>query len=120
MDILEIKNTLRVGIQVDVKTYRGPAPKQEKCADWKVLYRTCRSNNNRWMLRISCNSTALVNSLAKAKVTVILYNSEHAVLQVEHGETFTFDSFNFYDIELNLIYPNESRKLVLLIKPVLF
>jgi hypothetical protein len=122
VDKIEIKNTLRVGIQVDVKIYRGPTPKQEKLGDWKVIYLTDRSNINRWMLRISCNYTALMesHSSCKARVTAIVYDSHHTVLQVEHGRTFSFNIQNHYELDLNLCYPNESKELILLIKPVLF
>ena len=122
VDRIEIKNTLRVGIQVDVKIYRGPTPKQEKLGDWKVIYLTDRSNLNRWMLRISCNYTAIMesNNSCKARVTAIVYNNNHTVLQVEHGRTFSFNTQNHYDLDLNLCYPTESKELILLIKPVLF
>lgn len=122
VDKIEIKNTLRVGIQVDVKIYRGPTPKREKLGDWKVIYLTDRSNINRWMLRITCNYTAIMESSnnCKARVTAIVYNNHHTVLQVEHGPTFTFNTQNHYELDLNLCYPNESKELILLIKPVLF
>ena len=122
VDKIEIKNTLRVGIQVDVKIYRGPAPKVQRQGDWKVIYLTNRLDCNRWTLRINCNYSAIMESCnnCKAQVTAIVYNNEHTVLQVEHGSTFTFNTHNHYELDLHLFYPNESKELILLIKPVLF
>ncbi len=120
VDKLEIKNTLRVGIQVDVKTFRGPAPKIDKIADWKVMYRNHRSDSNHWLLRVHCNHTAMMDDNCKARVTAIVYNDANTVLQVEHGPTFTFHYQNHYELDLHLCYPNESQEVVLLIKPVLF
>jgi hypothetical protein len=100
---------------------KGVAPKKEKPIEWKVLYRVSNANINRWALRITCNP--IVNeclTTCKAKISLIVYNNEHLVLQVERGRTFTFNGTNYFDIELNLVNPNETKELYLLIKPVLF
>jgi len=39
VDTVRIQSTLRFGIQMDVKTFRGPVPSEARDADWKVYSR---------------------------------------------------------------------------------
>lgn len=113
-DRVDIQSTLRFGIQVDVQTFSSPVPSTERTADWKVVYR--KRNHDRWTLKIHRHDES---NETYAQVTVIIYDCERRVLQVDKGETFVFTTSNQYELEIVLNNPYESKELHLLIKPVI-
>ena len=45
-----MQNTLRFGIQVDVRTYVGPVPSMSRDGEWKITY---RKSNDTWTLQVN-------------------------------------------------------------------
>ena len=90
-DIIEIKTTVKVNLQLDQKLNKGPVPKQEKTADWKISYRTGPNNAlNLWIVRIVACTNAMIDNSILAQVTAILYNKENLVIQVENKQPYEF------------------------------
>lgn len=120
-DIIEIKSSVKVNLQLDQKLNRGPVPKQEKTADWKISYRTGPNNNlSMWIIRIVCNPSAFIDNSILAQVTAIVYNKDKLVVQVENKAPFEFKTQDsqFFDMPVQFI--EGSKRLVLLIKQVVF
>ena len=74
---VRMQNTLRFGLQVDVKTYKGAAPCEQKDADWKLTY---RKQGDNWHIQLYSHESALHGGEARIQVTVSLYLMLIAVL----------------------------------------
>lgn len=120
-DIIEIKSSVKVNLQLDQKLNRGPVPKPEKNADWKISYRTGPNNNlSMWIIRIICNQNALIDNSILGQVTAIIYNKDQLVVQVESKPAFDFNKQDSHLFDMPVQFDERSKRLVLLIKQVIF
>jgi hypothetical protein len=120
-DIIEIKSSVKVNLQLDQKLNRGPVPKQEKTADWKISYRTGPNNNlNMWVIRIICMQNSLIDSSILGQVTAVVYNKDNLVIQVEDKSTYDFSNQDLHQFDMPIQFNEGSNRLVLLIKQVIF
>ena len=62
---VRMQNTLRFGLQVDVKTYKGAAPCEQKDADWKLTY---RKQGHNWHIQLYSHESALQTGEARVQV----------------------------------------------------
>jgi len=115
VDSVRIQSTLRFGIQVDVKTFRGPVPSEAREADWKVTYRKQVEN---WSLQLYCHETALVNNEAHIQPTIIVYNEEDKVIQVHREEKRVCLRGCTITIQMTMDYPDLAKSMSVLIKPI--
>lgn len=115
VDNVRMQNTLRFGIQVDVKTFRGPVPTELREADWKITY---RKQNEIWSLQLYCHETALVNSEARIQASVLLYNDSEKVIQVQREQTCVCTRGNNININISVDQPDVIKNMAVLIKPV--
>ncbi|GFN82280.1 BTB/POZ domain-containing protein 17-like isoform x2 [Plakobranchus ocellatus] len=83
VDTVRMQNTLRFGIQVDVRTYVGPVPSMSRDGEWKITY---RKSNDTWTLQIYCHESALVGGEARVQAALIITTQEGSVVQVEESE----------------------------------
>jgi hypothetical protein len=102
-------------IQVDVRTYAGPVPTESREGEWKITY---RKNDASWTLQIYCHDSACVQGEARIQAAVIIYNEEDKVIQLEHVPTYVCSRGNHLALTLNVDSPDNSKVMVVLIKPV--
>jgi len=115
VDTVRIQSTLRCGIQMDVKTFRGPVPSELRDADWKVTYRKQMQN---WSLQLYCHETALVNNEAHVQPTIIVYNEEDKVIQVHREEKRVCLRGCTVTVQMTMDYPDLAKNMSVLIKPI--
>ena len=115
VDTIRMQNTLRFGIQVDVKMYRGPVPKDVRDGDWKITY---RKQNDIWSLQLFAHETALLNNEAKVQATIIIYNDEDKPVHVHREGTLTCPRGNTVTIQTAVQQRESARSMSILIKPV--
>ena len=115
VDSVRIQSTLRFGIQVDVKTFRGPVPSEVREADWKLTYRKQMEN---WSLQLYCHETALVNSEAHVQPTIIVYNEEDKVIQVHREEKRVCLRGCTITVQMVMDFPELAKNMSVLIKPI--
>jgi len=115
VDSVRIQSTLRFGIQVDVKTFRGPVPSEARDADWKVTYRKQMEN---WSLQLYCHETALVNNEAHVQPTVIVYNDDDKVIQVHREEKRVCLRGCTITVQMTMDFPELAKNMSILIKPI--
>ncbi|ESN92806.1 hypothetical protein HELRODRAFT_164925 [Helobdella robusta] len=84
VDNVRIQNTIRFGIQSDVKAARCPVSSEGRDADWKITY---RKQGDVWSLQLYCLDTALVNGESRVQFSVVVYNEVDKVLHVHHEDT---------------------------------
>jgi len=114
VDTVRIQSTLRFGIQVDVKTSRGPVPSDVRDADWKVTY---RKQLETWSLQFYCHETALVNSKAHIQPTIVVYNEQDKVIQVHREERRVCLRGCTINVQMLLEQPELAKTMGVLIKP---
>lgn len=115
VDNVRMQNTLRFGIQVDVKTYAGPVPTDKREGEWKITY---RKNGDSWTLQIFCHDSATVNGEARVQASVIVKNDDEKVIQVEQVSTFVCSRGNNLALTLNVDNPEDSKNMAIILKPV--
>ncbi|XP_052078674.1 BTB/POZ domain-containing protein 17-like isoform X1 [Mytilus californianus] len=115
VDTVRMQNTLRFGIQVDVKTYAGPVPTDKREGEWKITY---RKNGDSWTLQIFCHDSATVNGEARVQASVIVYDEDEKVIQVEQVPTFVCSRGNNLALNLNVNNPDDSKLMAIILKPV--
>ncbi|XP_021371214.1 BTB/POZ domain-containing protein 17-like isoform X2 [Mizuhopecten yessoensis] len=115
VDSVRMQNTLRFGIQVDVRTYAGPVPCSLREGEWKITY---RKNGDCWTLQIFCHESATVNGEARVQAAVIIYNDEEKVIQVEQVPTYVCSRGNHLGLNINVDNLADSKLMALLLKPV--
>lgn len=115
VDTVRMQNTLRFGIQVDVKMYKGPVPIEERTGDWKITY---RKQNDLWTLQLFAHESSLVGNAAKIQATVIVSNDEDKPIQVHREATLTCQRGNTVSIQIPVQQTDASRSMAVLIKPV--
>ncbi|XP_041356923.1 BTB/POZ domain-containing protein 17-like isoform X2 [Gigantopelta aegis] len=115
VDTVRMQNTLRFGIQVDVRTYVGPVPSESKDGEWKITY---RKTNECWTLQIYCHESAMVNGEARIQASLIIYDDEDKVVQVESSPIFYCSRGNHLSMNVNLPTNEESKLMGVLIKPM--
>lgn len=115
VDTVRMQNSLRFGIQVDVRTYAGPVPTDAREGDWKITY---RKTNDCWTLQLICHESAMINGEARIQASVLMYNEEEKVVQVEQVPTFICSRGNNLSITINVDSPDDVKMMVMLIKPV--
>ncbi len=116
VDNVRMQNTLRFGIQVDVKMYRGPVPSEVRDGDWKITYRKPQSDT--WQLQLYGHETAMVNNEARIQPSVLVYNEHDKVIQVQRGPVSVVSRGNCINMNVTINDPDPARTLAVLIKPV--
>ncbi|KAJ8298019.1 hypothetical protein KUTeg_024550 [Tegillarca granosa] len=115
VDTVRMQNTLRFGIQVDVRTYAGPVPTDRREGEWKITY---RKNGDNWTIQIYCHDSAMINGEARIQASVIIYNEDEQVIQVEQVPTYVCSRGNHLALNITVDNPEESKVMALQIKPV--
>ncbi|KAH3843465.1 BTB/POZ domain-containing protein 17-like isoform X2 [Dreissena polymorpha] len=115
VDSVMMQNSLRFGIQVDVKTYSGPVVTEVRNGEWKITY---RKHENVWNVNLFCHDSATINGEAFIEVSVIIYNEGEKVIQVEMIPATKCTRTNNLCINVEVKDPAESKIMILLIKPV--
>ncbi|XP_076467434.1 BTB/POZ domain-containing protein 17-like isoform X2 [Babylonia areolata] len=116
VDTVRMQNTLRFGIQVDVRTYVGPVPSTVREGEWKITY---RKSNESWTLQVYCHESAMVNGEARIQAVLLISDDAERVLQVEASEETVCSRGNNLTMVINLPpATNEAKQLTVLIKPL--
>nr|KAG5701777.1 hypothetical protein BaRGS_000767 [Batillaria attramentaria] len=115
VDTVRMQNTLRFGIQVDVRTYVGPVPSTVREGEWKITY---RKSNDSWTLQVYCHESALVSGEAHIQAVLVISDDEERVLQVEASEETVCSRGNHLTMVITLPSNNEAKLMTVLIKPL--
>ena len=115
VDTVKMQNTLRFGIQVDVKMFVGPVPNYKREGEWKITYR--KSNDN-WTLQFFCHDSALVQGEARVEVTVLVSDGEDDVIQVIEMPEGSVSRGNHMTVNVNVEQPDDAQTMMVIIKPV--
>lgn len=115
VDSVSMQNTLRFGIQVDVRTYAGPVVSENRNGEWKITY---RKHENNWSVNLFCHDSATINGEAFIEVSILIFNDEEKVIQVESVPPTVCTRTNNLGLSVNVDNPTTSKTMVLLIKPV--
>lgn len=115
VDTVRMQNTLRFGIQVDVRTYVGPVPSTVREGEWKITY---RKSNDSWTLQVYCHESALVNGEAHIQAVAVISDDEDRVLQVETSDETVCSRGNHLTMVITLPGNNEAKMMTVLIKPL--
>ncbi|KAL4230862.1 BTB/POZ domain-containing protein 17 [Mactra antiquata] len=115
VDSVLVQNTLRFGIQVDVRTYAGPVVSENRNGEWKITY---RKHENNWTINLFCHESATINGEALIEVTVLIFNEDEKVIQVDMIPATVCTRSNNLAISVNVDNPTDSKNMILLIKPV--
>ena len=113
VDQVRMHNTLRFGIQVDVKMYRGPVPSDVRDGDWKITY---RKTGDVWSLQLFCHDSALVAGEAKVNASIIVYNEEEKVIQVTR-ESLMMQRGSGNTMQATLADYTHSKSMAVILKP---
>ena len=116
VDNVRMQNTLRFGIQVDVKMFRGPVPMENRDGDWKITYR--KPNNNMWSLQLYGHDTAMVNNEARVQPTVLVYDEQEKVIQVERAPLTVVTRGSCINMQFTINEPEMTRHMAVLLKQV--
>ncbi|KAK3740983.1 hypothetical protein RRG08_005674 [Elysia crispata] len=118
VDTVRMQNTLRFGIQVDVRTYVGPVPSMSRDGEWKITY---RKSNDTWTLQIYCHESALVGGEARVQAALIVTTQEGSVVQVEESDITVCSRGNHLTMSITVpsVTGQESCKtMAVLMKPL--
>ncbi|KAL8622191.1 hypothetical protein ACOMHN_052993 [Nucella lapillus] len=115
VDTVRMHNTLRFGIQVDVRTYVGPVPSTIREGEWKITY---RKTNHSWTLQVYCHDSAMVNGEARIQAVLLISDDEDRVLRVEASEETVCSRGNSLSMVIHLPPSNDAKLLTVLIKPL--
>ena len=115
VDNVRIQNTMRFGIQVDVKTCRGPVVNDSRDADWKITY---RKQGEVWSLQFYCHETALINNEAHIQPSIIIYNEQEKVIQVFREEKRVCLRGSTITVQMTMDQPELAKNMSVLIKPI--
>lgn len=115
VDNVRMQNTLRYGIQVDVRTYVGSVPSELRDGEWKITY---RKSNDTWTLQIYCHESALQGGEARVQAVLIITNLDDRVVQVDESEVTVCSRGT--PLTMNALVPNQdiSKNMAVLIKPL--
>ena len=116
VDNVRMQNALRFGIQVDVKMYRGAVPVDIREGDWKITYR--KPQNDNWTLQFYCHETALINNEARFQSTIVVYNEQEQVIQVQREPISVVSRGTNLAITIEIQDSEQARNMVVLLKPV--
>lgn len=117
VDQVRIQNTLRFGIQVDVKTGVGPVPSTVKDGEWKITYRKS-GDTGVWTVQMYCHESAMVNNEARIQASLVVFNEEDKVVQVERAPTCICGRTNSLTMQLTIADSEGAKNMLVLIKPV--
>ncbi|KAL8621068.1 hypothetical protein ACOMHN_040593 [Nucella lapillus] len=115
VDTVRMQNTLRFGIQVDVRTYVGPVPSTVREGEWKITY---RKSNDSWTLQVYCHDSAMVNGEARIQAVLVISDDDDRVLQVEASEETVCSRANHLTMVITLPNYNDAKLMTVLIKPL--
>ncbi|KAK6172727.1 hypothetical protein SNE40_016330 [Patella caerulea] len=115
VDTVRMQNTLRFGIQVDVKTYVGPVPSEKREGEWKITY---RKNQELWTLQIYCHESAMINGEAQIQASVVIYNEQDHVIHVDAAPSHICTRANNLSMNFHVPKPEEAKTMAVLIKPI--
>ncbi|XP_059147382.1 BTB/POZ domain-containing protein 17-like isoform X2 [Physella acuta] len=115
VDNVRLQNTLRYGIQVDVRTYVGSVPSESRDGEWKITY---RKTNDVWTLQIYCHESALQGGEARVQAVLIITNQDDRVVQVEESEVTTCCRGHNLTMSASVPNPEQSKNMAVLIKPI--
>ncbi|CAG5115101.1 unnamed protein product [Candidula unifasciata] len=115
VDTVRMQNTLRYGIQVDVRTYVGPVPSSARDGEWKIAY---RKSNDTWTLQVYCHESALVGGEARVQAALIITNQDDQVVQVEESEITICSRGNHLTMSIAVPNQDQCKNMAVLIKPL--
>mgnify|MGYP002280507522 CR=1 FL=1 len=115
VDSVHMQNTLRFGIQVDVRTYAGPVVSENRNGEWKITY---RKHENSWSINLFCHESATIHGEAHIEVTVLIFNEDEKVIQVDMVPATVCTRTNNLSMNVSVNDVANSKTMVLLIKPV--
>ena len=115
VDSVLMQNTLRFGIQVDVRTYAGPVVSENRSGEWKITY---RKHDTSWSINLFCHESAMMQGEAYIEVAVIIYNADDKVIQVDMMPPTACTRSNNVSLNVDVNNVTASKNMVLLIKPV--
>ncbi|XP_076446270.1 BTB/POZ domain-containing protein 17-like isoform X2 [Babylonia areolata] len=115
VDTVRMQNTLRFGIQVDVRTYVGPVPSTVREGEWKITY---RKSNDSWTLQVYCHDSAMVNGEARIQAVLVISDDDDRVLQVEASDETVCSRASHLTMVITLPSNNDAKLMTVLIKPL--
>ena len=115
VDSVRMQNTLRFGIQVDIKMYKGPVPQETREADWKITY---RKQMDTWQLQLYCHESGLVNNEARIQASILIFNENDKVIQMNREPTMVVTRGNSVNVVITIKHPSLAKTMSILIKPV--
>ena len=115
VDIVRMQNSLRFINQVDVHMYIGAIPQENRDGDWKLAY---RKNGDTWAIQIYCHDSGMVNNEARFQTSIVVYDEEDKVIQVDQAPTFVCTRGCPLNHAVTMRDPEASKNLAVLIKPV--
>ena len=117
VDKVRIQNTLRFGIQVDVKTFRGPMASESKDAEWKITY---RKQSSSWQVCLIPLDSALIGGEIRLLASLIVLDENEKVIQISSPGLLVCGRGGSVSLQITLDQPDQARFMSLLIKPVPF
>ncbi|CAG5118205.1 unnamed protein product [Candidula unifasciata] len=115
VDTVRMQNTLRYGIQVDVRTYVGPVPSMARDGEWKISY---RKSNDTWTIQLYCHESALVGGEAQIQAALIITNENDQVVQVEESDVTVCSRGNHLTMSVGVANQEQCKNMAVLIKPI--
>ncbi|BFZ15141.1 hypothetical protein BsWGS_18180 [Bradybaena similaris] len=115
VDTVRMQNTLRYGIQVDVRTYVGPVPSMTRDGEWKISY---RKSNDTWTIQLYCHESALVGGEAQIQAALIITNENDQVVQVEESDITVCSRGNHLTMSVSVANQDQCKNMAVLIKPI--
>lgn len=115
VDSVRMQNTLRFGIQVDVRTYASPVVMSSKTGEWKITY---RKHDNTWSIQLFCHESATINGEAFVETSVLIFNEDDKVIQVETIPASICTRSQNLAMNVMIDSTGDSKSMVLLIKPI--
>jgi hypothetical protein len=119
VDSINMANTLRFGIQVDVRMFSGPVPAQVRDAEWRVVYR--RQNNNLWSVSFIPSESAMKNANGEARIeaSLIILDEKDVVVSLIRAGPVGCTRTTYLTIELDTASLPMAKTMQTIIKPTI-
>lgn len=119
VDSINMANTLRFGIQVDVRMFSGPVPAEVRDAEWRVVYR--RQNNNLWSVSFIPSESAMKNGNGEARIeaSLIILDEKDVVVSLIRAGPVGCTRTTYLTIELDTASLPNAKTMQTIIKPTI-
>ncbi|KAK3604375.1 hypothetical protein CHS0354_028219 [Potamilus streckersoni] len=117
VDAVRMQNTHRFAFQVDVETYAGPVPSETREGNWKITYHKNPDSCN-WSLQFYCYEMATIKGEALVQASILIFNHANKVIQLEMVDSYDCTKSRHLAITVSINNPDDSKLMVVLIKPV--